>query len=86
MCYPLIAAPLGTAFRGVVDFESWFLGVAASWLAVTFVLSIMVSSFGCPRCGRTFHAKGPFHNSMAGRCMHCALPKWSEDDPDDVGL
>jgi hypothetical protein len=42
--------------------------------------------WSCPRCGKPFHYiahwYGRWNNPFARRCVHCALPKWADSDPD----
>src|SRR5262245_20948057 len=50
--------------------------VAALTTPVLFWLSIRQGLWPCPRCGKPFFQ--PFDSS----CLHCCLPKYVPDDPD----
>jgi hypothetical protein len=62
---PVIPVPRGIDLWGVL------------WLGLMGVLAVRLSVFRCPRCLRRYFFNG-YHNPLAGRCMHCGLPKWSK--------
>lgn len=50
------------------------------WLAGTFMASIPVGNFCCPRCSKKFFSRpisiGNYYNSFTNKCLNCGLPKW----------
>ncbi len=40
----------------------------------------------CPRCGEPFHRSRTKWSVFARHCLHCQLPKWSEDPEQNVQL
>jgi hypothetical protein len=52
--------------------------IAGAWMLAFVISSIYLSSFPCPRCHRSFFYTWWFHNPFARRCVHCGLPKWSD--------
>jgi hypothetical protein len=59
------------------------------WMLAWAAIGYRKSNFRCPRCGALFFNKfddRPWrmvwrHNPFARRCMHCGLPKWAAQDP-----
>lgn len=73
-----------SGFRGVVG-----LALLAAWVFLLikfFLVSFEYVLWSCPRCGKPFHRLerwfGRWINPFARRCVHCALPKWSDSEPD----
>jgi hypothetical protein len=53
-------------------------GVA--WMLLFLFAGVRCQTFCCPRCGEGFSAKGWYNKSFLAReCVHCGLPKFSED-------
>lgn len=57
--------------------------VLATWLIAFAVTAVGLTTWPCPRCGNWFHAKKFWHNEFSGKCLHCGLPKWAEQDIGD---
>jgi hypothetical protein len=61
---------------------SWVMPILGpAWFIAFLVVSIRLSSFRCPRCGRPFFHRWYISNPLVGECMHCRLPKW-HNNPD----
>jgi hypothetical protein len=56
--------------------------VAFLWILGTFYVSLRLSFFRCPRCGKPFFSTWIYHNSLSRKCLHCGLPKYALSDPD----
>jgi hypothetical protein len=54
--------------------------VAMIWMAAFAITAVYKSYWSCPRCNKPFFQKWWYHNPLAGRCVHCGLPKWAESD------
>jgi hypothetical protein len=50
------------------------------WMLTVIVLSIPLSRFKCPRCGRPFFQTWLYHNAFARKCVHCGLRMWAKND------
>jgi hypothetical protein len=72
--------PLWSRSIGLAALASWCVS-----LYTFFYNEGQYCSWSCPRCGERFHWKqyrfGRNVNPFARRCLHCALPKWAETDP-----
>src|SRR5437016_5834880 len=44
------------------------------------VMSTELTPSPSPRCHRACFHTWWYHNPLARRCVHCRLPKWSEDE------
>jgi hypothetical protein len=53
---------------------------AGVWMLMFAIVGIRFQTFRCPRCGRWFAAKWWYNKSfLARKCVHCGLPKLSDD-------
>jgi hypothetical protein len=53
---------------------------AAFWMLLFLFVGIRYQTFPCPRCGESFSAKWWYNlGFLARKCVHCRLPKFSED-------
>jgi hypothetical protein len=48
---------------------AWFLGFV--------VAAVLLQTFRCPRCGKSFFQRALYHNAFAQKCMNCGLAKYS---------
>jgi hypothetical protein len=58
--------------------------VIVTWLIAFAVTVAGLRTWPCPRCDKWFHAKKFWHNEFSGKCLHCGLPKWAEQDVRDA--
>ncbi|MFC1498895.1 hypothetical protein ACFLS1_10565 [Verrucomicrobiota bacterium] len=76
----LISSPI----RHYLKWEHAEMVVALSWMFAFVVVGLWFTLWPCPRCGRGFFATWWFSNQFARKCVHCGLPKWSEETQDDI--
>lgn len=62
------------------------LSFAVPWFVTALILTVstlVVYSFSCPHCGKTFARKWNWQNPFAQKCVHCGyrLPRGSEGTP-----
>ena len=72
----LLAALSNKLSLGIAVF--WVLG--APWIICVVVVALRLQFFKCPRCRMPFSNGNPF----ARDCLHCGLPKWSYQDPQEA--
>jgi hypothetical protein len=72
----LLAALSNRLTLGIAAF--WAFG--APWIICVLVVAVRLQMFKCPRCHLPFSNGNPF----AGNCLHCGLPKWSLQDPQEA--
>lgn len=53
--------------------------LAALYVLIAINSASRLLAFRCPRCGDPFHRSRTKWSVLAPRCVHCQLPKWSED-------
>ena len=54
--------------------------VAILWMIAFAATGFYRSFFRCPRCGKLFFQTDFWINTIAGRCMHCGLRRWSKPE------
>ena len=55
--------------------------VGIAWFVSSVWLSMSLSYFKCPRCGKPFIIReGGGYNGFTRKCLNCGLPKWSAPD------
>jgi hypothetical protein len=72
----LIGVPLSRLLKS----ENIIGVVAIMWMIAFAVIGMYRNLWKCPRCRKPFFLKGWYHNTFAGRCVNCGLPKWGEAD------
>jgi len=77
----------GAATLGIIttkllntDSETPFIVIAIIWMVAFAVTGVRLSLWKCPRCGKWFSTKLLYHNIASKKCLHCGLPKWSNDE------
>ncbi len=61
--------------RAGVAVAPWLvLAVILPWAVVTAVLSLRVTYWPCPQCGKLFFLRFAFFPAGGKRCPHCGLP------------
>lgn len=89
----LFSLLVGPTVIGLISARQKF-GILDEWvdqLLVVVALPVPIICFAsaaichwwkCPRCRKAFFTKWWFSNDFATSCLHCGLPKWSEDSCD----
>jgi uncharacterized membrane protein len=70
---------LGLPLQTLLHSDSPMYVVAAVWMVLYVFVGNWMMSFPCPRCRQPFFRTWWYHNPLAMHCLHCGLPKWSED-------
>lgn len=50
--------------------------VGAVWIVFFALAAAHLQLFRCPRCNQQFFKATWYYWPLAGRCVHCGLPKW----------
>jgi len=53
---------------------------ATAWFVVSVVLMFRIAFFLCPRCGHPFFVTWLYGNIFSGKCLHCGLRKYGDNN------